>query len=325
MVCFFLSKEGNFTVITNLDSIGIVTSINEPKYGKFYFQPLEKRIATIVGNSLRRVLLSSLPGASVYYVKIDGVLHEFSTIPGVEEDVTQIVLNLKKLRFRVFSDRNKVLYLSVKGVGQVTAADIQADSEIEILNPSLHIASLSEKDATLSMEIGVTTGTRYICADKYTDLEGQMNVIPIDSYFSPVETVCYNIDKMEDSIHHILAIELWTDGSLLPNEALSRGAKILSDYLNHFIGLKAGLEKVQKADSVQAQGTMPPLDMKVEDLNLSVRALNCLKRAGVETLGELIQEKESELMSIRNFGRKSMTEVIDKLKEFGLTLRPEDD
>lgn len=322
-----LSKEGNFTVITNVDSLGIVTSVNEPKYGKFSFQPLDDRIAVIVGNSLRRVLLSSLPGASVYYIKIDGVLHEFSTIPGVVEDVTQIALNFKKLRFRVFSDRNKVLYLSAKGIGQVTAADIQADSEIEILNPSLHIATLSEKDATLSMEVGVTTGTRYICADKYNDLEGQMNVIPIDSYFSPVEKVCYNIQKPEGdgSACSVLVMELWTDGSLMPNEALSRGAKILSDYLNHFVGLKAGLEKVQKSDSVQIQGTIPPLDMKVEDLNLSVRALNCLKRAGVENLGELILEKESELMSIRNFGRKSMTEVIDKLKEFGLNLKPEEE
>ena len=314
-------------MISNLDSMGIVKVVNDPRYGKFYFQPIEERVARIIGNSMRRVLLSSLPGASVYYVKIDGVLHEFSTIPGVEEDVTQIVLNLKKLRFRVFSDRNKTLHLCVKGIGQVTCADIQADSEIEVLNPSLHIATLTEKDATLSMEIGVTTGTRYICADKYTELEGQVNIIPIDSYFSPVEKVCYEVKKL-DSIaiaNTSLIIEIWTDGSLMPNEALSRGAKILSDYLNHFTGLKSGLQKVQKPDSIQSQGSMPSLDIKIEDLNLSVRALNCLKRASIETLAELIHEKESELMSIRNFGRKSMTEVIEKLREFGLSLKPEDD
>jgi len=300
-----------------------VTTAGDPRYGEFYIHNLDKGIAMIIGNSLRRVLLSSLPGASVYYVKIDNVLHEFSTMPGVMEDVTQIVLNLKQLRFKVFTDRNKVLYLSVKGVGQVTGGDIQADSEVEILNPSLPIATLTEKDSSLTMEIGITTGTRYISADKHIDLEGQLNIIPIDSYFSPVEKVCYKIEPKDDT--ESLNLQLWTDGSIMPNEALSRGAKILNDYLNHFIGLRAGLQKAQKPEGVEGRGAKPPLEMRVDDINLSVRALNCLKRAAVETLGDLVKQKESELMSIRNFGKKSMTEVIDKLRDFGLALKPEDD
>lgn len=302
----------------------IESIVNDTKYGKFHIYPFENRMAKVIGNAMRRVLLSSLPGAAVYSIKIDGVLHEFSTIYGVKEDVTEIASNLKKLRFKAFSDRNKLLTLTCKGLGIVTGADIHTDSEIEILNPALHIATITEKDAVLNMEIGITTGTRYLCAEKYTDLDGQINVIPIDSYFSPVEKVCYEIEK-EDEDAEKLAIELWTDGSIMPNEALSRGAKILSDYINHFIGLKAGVQKAKKSDTVEDKIKKPPLEMRIEDINLSVRALNCLKRAAVETLGELVGQKESELMGIRNFGRKSMNEVIDKLKEFGLALKPEEE
>jgi len=314
-------------VLTDFLAPEIVTSINESRYGKFFVNNLNSGIARLLGNSLRRVLLSSLPGASIYYVRIDGVLHEFSTIPGVIEDVTQIVLNLKKLRFKVFTETNKVMYLSVKGIGQVTAADIQADNEVEILNPSLPIATLTERNSQLNMEIGVASGTRYLSADKHIDLEGQLNIIPIDSYFSPVDKVCYSVETIEkkNQEEEKLTMELWTDGSIMPNEALSRAAKILNDYLNHFIGLKAGLEKIQKDEPLEGSSSKPPLDLRVEELNLSVRALNCLKRAAVETLSDLVLRKESELMSIRNFGRKSMNEVIDKLKEMGLGLKPEDD
>jgi DNA-directed RNA polymerase subunit alpha len=311
-------------VITDMVTPRIETVVNDTNYGKFNIYPFENRMAKVVGNAMRRVLLSSLPGSAVYSIKIDGVLHEFSTIYGVKEDVTEIASNFKKLRFKAFSERNKLLSISCKGLGVVTGADIHTDSEIEILNPALQLATMTEKDAVLNMEIGITTGTRYLCAEKFIDLDGQLNVIPIDSYFSPVEKVCYEIKK-EDEDAEKLEIELWTDGSIMPNEALSRGAKILSDYINHFIGLKAGVQKTKKSDTIEDKVKKPPLEMRIEDINLSVRALNCLKRAAVETLGELVGQKESELMGIRNFGRKSMNEVIDKLKEFGLALKPEEE
>lgn len=322
---YIFFKGGNSIVLTDIVPTAIVTSTNEARYGKFFVKPLRTGIARVIGNALRRVLLSSLPGASVYYVKIDNVLHEFSTIPGVKEDVTEIVLNLKNLRLKVFSEQSKTMYLSVKGIGLVTAADIESDSEIEILNPSMPIATLTERDASLSMEIAINTGTRYISCDKH-EMEGYVDIIPVDSYYSPIEKVCYKIEPSENGAdEETLIMEVWTNGSILPNESLSRASKILNDYLNHFIGLKAGLEKTHKTEPIEGRADKPPLDMRVEEINLSVRALNCLKRASVETLGELVLQKESELMSIRNFGRKSMNEVIDKLKELGLSLKPEDD
>lgn len=302
--------------------------INEKKdYAKFVVEPLEKGLGITLGNSLRRVLLSSLPGAAVTSVKIDGVLHEFSTIPGVVEDVTDIILNLKMLALKVHSDEPQVIYLEASGEGEVTAGDIQLNSDVEILNPELHIATL-DTGAKLSMEIAVEKGRGYLPSEKNRKEEHVIGVIPVDSIFSPIQKVNYTVSDTrvgQITDYDRLVLELWTDGTIHPDEAVSLSAKILSDHFKLFIGLTEKIGDVEIMVEKEEEERDKILDMSIEELDFSVRSYNCLKRAGINTVGELIQKTEEEMMKVRNLGKKSLEEVDDKLKSLGLSLRKADE
>jgi DNA-directed RNA polymerase subunit alpha len=302
--------------------------INEKKdYAKFVVEPLEKGLGITLGNSLRRVLLSSLPGAAVTSVKIDGVLHEFSTIPGVVEDVTDIILNLKMLALKVHSDEPQVIYLEASGEGEVTAGDIQLNSDVEILNPELHIATL-DTGAKLSMEIAVEKGRGYRPSEKNRKEEHVIGVIPVDSIFSPIQKVNYTVSDTrvgQITDYDRLVLELWTDGTIHPDEAVSLSAKILSDHFKLFIGLTEKIGDVEIMVEKEEEERDKILDMSIEELDFSVRSYNCLKRAGINTVGELIQKTEEEMMKVRNLGKKSLEEVDDKLKSLGLSLRKADE
>jgi DNA-directed RNA polymerase subunit alpha len=295
-------------------------------YGKFVVEPLERGFGVTVGNALRRVLLSSIPGAAVTSVKIEGVLHEFSTIPGVVEDVTQIILNLKELTLRLHTDKPKLLRLDVRGKREVTAADIQQDAEVDILNPDLHIATLDRKDAHLAMELVVERGKGYVPAERHRRSEHVIGIIPVDSIFTPVQKVNYVVEdtRVGASEADRLILEVWTDGSVRPEEAVQEAARILIDQLRLFATLGqeaaggAGLD--QTADAQMARLAAMP----IEELDLSVRPYNCLKRAGINTVGDLIQRTEEEIVSVKNFGRKSLDEVREKLAALGLSLRKKD-
>ena len=296
------------------------------RYGKFVVEPLERGYGTTIGNSLRRILLSSIPGAAVRSVKIEGVLHEFSTIPGVKEDTTEIILNLKRLSLRIHSDEDKILVIDAEGGGTVTAADIRADSDVDIVNPDLHIATLSE-GARLYAELVAGRGRGYVPADcnKTGDLE--IGVIPVDSIYSPIIRVNFSVENTrvgQVTDYDKLTLEVWTDGSIAPEEAVSLGAKILTEHLFLFVGLT---EHGKDADiMVEKEETAfdKTLDMPIEELDLSVRSYNCLKRAGINTVGELCSKTEEEMMKVRNLGRKSLEEVVEKLNGLGLSLRQED-
>lgn len=298
--------------------------INEKKdYARFVVEPLESGYGITLGNSLRRVLLSSLPGAAVTSVKIEGVLHEFSSIPGVVEDVTDIILNLKMLALKVHSDEPQVVWLEATGEGEVTAADIQLNSEVEILNPELHIATL-DSGAKLSMEITVEKGRGYRPSEKNRKEEHVIGVIPVDSIFSPIKKVNYTVaDTRVGQItdYDKLTLEVWTDGTILPDEAVSLSAKILNDHFKLFIGLTEKIGDVEIMVEKEEEEKDKILDMSIEELDFSVRSYNCLKRAGINTVGELIQKTEEEMMKVRNLGKKSLEEVDDKLKSLGLSLR----
>jgi DNA-directed RNA polymerase subunit alpha len=302
--------------------------INEKKdYAKFVVEPLEKGLGITLGNSLRRVLLSSLPGAAVTSVKIDGVLHEFSTIPGVVEDVTDIILNLKMLALKLHSDEPQVIYLEASGEGEVTAGDIQLNSDVEILNPELHIATL-DTGAKLSMEIAVEKGRGYRPSEKNRKEEHVIGVIPVDSIFSPIQKVNYTVSDTrvgQITDYDRLVLELWTDGTIHPDEAVSLSAKILSDHFKLFIGLTEKIGDVEIMVEKEEEERDKILDMSIEELDFSVRSYNCLKRAGINTVGELIQKTEEEMMKVRNLGKKSLEEVDDKLKSLGLSLRKADE
>ena len=280
--------------------------INEKKdYAKFVVEPLEKGLGITLGNSLRRVLLSSLPGAAVTSVKIDGVLHEFSTIPGVVEDVTDIILNLKMLALKVHSDEPQVIYLEASGEGEVTAGDIQLNSDVEILNPELHIATL-DTGAKLSMEIAVEKGRGYRPSEKNRKEEHVIGVIPVDSIFSPIQKVNYTVSDTrvgQITDYDRLVLELWTDGTIHPDEAVSLSAKILSDHFKLFIGLTEKIGDVEIMVEKEEEERDKILDMSIEELDFSVRSYNCLKRAGINTVGELIQKTEEEMMKVRNLGK----------------------
>ncbi|MGI6605766.1 MAG: DNA-directed RNA polymerase subunit alpha [Peptococcia bacterium] len=298
--------------------------INEKKdYARFLVEPLESGYGITLGNSLRRVLLSSLPGAAVTSVKIEGVLHEFSSIPGVMEDVTDIILNLKMLALKVYSDEPQVVWLEATGEGEVTAADIQLNSEVEILNPELHIATL-DSGAKLSMEITVEKGRGYRPSEKNRKEEHVIGVIPVDSIFSPIKKVNYTVtDTRVGQItdYDKLTLEVWTDGTILPDEAVSLSAKILNDHFKLFIGLTEKIGDVEIMVEKEEEEKDKILDMSIEELDFSVRSYNCLKRAGINTVGELIQKTEEEMMKVRNLGKKSLEEVDEKLKSLGLSLR----
>ncbi len=302
--------------------------INEDKtYARFVVEPLEKGYGITLGNSLRRILLSSLPGAAVTSVKVDGVLHEFSTIPGVVEDVTDIILNLKALSMKIFDDEPHTLRLDVNGPGQITAGDIIPNSQVEILNPELLIATL-EEDAHLVMEMSVERGRGYRSGDKNKKDDHIIGVIPVDSIFSPVTKVNYTVTAAWDAQgtnYDRLTLEVWTDGSISPDEAVSLSAKILHDYLKIFVGLTEKVGDVEIMVIKEEEEKDKILDMSIEELDLSVRSYNCLKRAGINTVGELVMKTEDDMMKVRNLGKKSLEEVDEKLNSLGLGLRKFDE
>ncbi|MCL2122087.1 MAG: DNA-directed RNA polymerase subunit alpha, partial [Clostridiales bacterium] len=284
------------------------------RYARFMVEPLEKGYGITLGNSLRRILLSSLPGAAVTSVRVDGVLHEFSTIPGVVEDVTDIILNLKAMSLKIMDDDSHTLRLESDSAGPVTAGDIEPNSQVEILNKDLIIATL-EDDAHLSMEIMVERGRGYRSGERNKKDEHIIGVIPMDSIFSPVTKVNYTVTAAWDATgtnYDRLSMEVWTDGSLHPEEAVSISAKILHDYLKIFIGLTEQVSDVEIMVNRVEDEKDKILDISIEELDLSVRSYNCLKRAGINTVGELIMKTEDDMMKVRNLGKKSLEEVDEK-------------
>ncbi|WP_100332813.1 DNA-directed RNA polymerase subunit alpha [Bacillus xiapuensis] len=299
---------------------------DDATHGKFVVEPLERGYGTTLGNSLRRILLSSLPGAAVTSIQIDGVLHEFSTIEGVVEDVTTIILNLKKLALKIYSEEEKTLEIDVQGNGVVTAADITHDSDVEILNPDLHIATLGDK-AHLRMRLTAQRGRGYTPADQNKKEDHPIGVIPIDSIYTPVARVNYQVESTrvgQLTNYDKLSLDVWTDGSIGPKEAISLGAKILTEHLNIFVGLTDEAQNAEIMVEKEEDQKEKVLEMTIEELDLSVRSYNCLKRAGINTVQELANKSEEDMMKVRNLGRKSLEEVKSKLDELGLGLRKED-
>ncbi len=306
--------------------IEIVTISDDGSYGKFVVEPLERGYGTTLGNSLRRILLSSLPGAAANSVQIDGVLHEFSTITGVVEDVTEIILNLKSLSLKIHSDEEKILEIDAEGEGTISAGDIRTDSDVEILNPDLHIATLS-KDARLHLRIFANRGRGYVQADRNKNDEQSIGVIPIDSIYTPITRVNYSIENTrvgQVTNYDKLTLEVWTDKSIRPEEAVSLGAKILTEHLMLFVGLTDEAKEAEIMVEKEEDKKEKVLEMTIEELDLSVRSYNCLKRAGINTVQELITKTEEDMMKVRNLGRKSLEEVQEKLQDLGLGLRLED-
>lgn len=299
---------------------------DDNRYGKFVVEPLERGYGTTLGNSLRRILLSSLPGAAVTSIQIDGVLHEFSTIPGVVEDTTEIILNLKQLALKIHSDEEKVLEIDVEGAGEVKAGDIRADSDVEILNPDLHIATLAE-DGRLHVRMTANRGRGYVPAERNKREDQPIGVIPIDSIYTPIERVNYRVENTrvgQVTNYDKLMLEVWTNGSLGPDEAVSLGAKILTEHLMLFVGLNSEAQEAEIMVEKEEDQKEKVMEMTIEELDLSVRSYNCLKRAGINTVQELIQKTEDDMMKVRNLGRKSLEEVQEKLAELGLSLRKEE-
>ena len=296
-------------------------------HGTFVVEPLEKGYGITLGNSLRRVLLSSLPGAAVSSVQIDGVLHEFTTIPGVVEDVADIILNLKGLSVRVYGSEEQVIYIEANGPCEVTAADIRVNSDVEILNPEHHIATL-DSDGSLFMSITVNKGRGYVSAEK-NKKEGQpIGVIPVDSLFSPVVKVNFRVENTRVGQHtdfDKLTLDVWTDATITPDESISSSARILTDYLQLFANLSDNVPDAIGLIDPEDDGRDKLLEMAIDELDLSVRSSNCLHRAGINTVQELIQRSEEDMMKVRNLGRKSLEEVINKLAEMDLSLRTGDE
>ncbi|MBE5811006.1 MAG: DNA-directed RNA polymerase subunit alpha [Clostridiales bacterium] len=298
------------------------------KYGKFVVEPLERGFGHTLGNSLRRVLLSSLPGAAVSSVHIEGVQHEFSTIPGVTEDVTEIILNLKGLAVKMYGEGPKSVIVDKIGPCELTAADIKVDEEIEIINPEMHIATLNE-DAHLQMTLRLERGRGYVSADKNKarDITMPIGVIAMDSIFTPIHKVNYTVEDKrvgQSNDYDRLTLEVWTNGTLKPEEAVSGAASILTEHLASFVRLT---DTVLPVSMVQPEDDKKEkvLEMTIEELELSVRAYNCLKRAGINSVAELVQRNQEDMMKVRNLGRKSLEEVEQKLQELGLALRPNDE
>ena len=311
--------------------IEIAEMAQDGSYGRFVVEPLERGYGTTLGNSLRRILLSSLPGSAVSNVKIDGVLHEFSVIPGVKEDVTEIILNLKCLAIKNTSEGNesKVAYIDVEGEGEVTAKDIKADSDIEILNPELHIATLSGgPNSKLYMEITISNGRGYVGADKNKKEDQPIGMLPVDSIFTPVTRVNFLVENTrvgQITDYDKLTLEVWTNGTIAPDEAVSYGAKLLNEHLALFIDLSDNAKNTEILVEKEEGKKEKVLEMSIEELDLSVRSYNCLKRAGINTVEDLACKTEEEMMKVRNLGKKSLEEVLNKLAELGLALRPSDD
>ncbi|MBE0467647.1 MAG: DNA-directed RNA polymerase subunit alpha [Candidatus Desulforudis sp.] len=308
--------------------IDCVDTDPEGVYGKFVVEPLERGYGTTLGNSLRRVLLASLPGAAVTAVKIEGVLHEFSSIPGVREDVTELILNLKSLRLKFHGEEEeKLIRIEAEGAGEITANDIIADPDVEILNPELHIATL-EPDARLFMELTVGRGRGYVPAERNKRGNHVIGVIPIDAIFTPVVRTNFVVEKTrvgQDTNFDKLVLEVWTDGSIRPDEALSLASRIMIEHLQLYVGLTESVNNVKIMVEKEEEKKNKLLEMPIEELDLSVRSYNCLKRAGINTVEELIQRNEEEMMKVRNLGKKSLEEVVRKLGELGLALREDED
>jgi len=311
-------------------NIEVVEISEDKKYGKFVVEPLERGYGITLGNSLRRIMLSSLPGAAVSQVKIEGVLHEFSSIPGVKEDVTEIIMNIKSLAIKNSSETNepKTAYIEVEGEGVVRASDIQVDQDIEILNPDLVIATLSGKDTKLYMELTITKGRGYVSADKNKREDLPIGVIAIDSIYTPVERV--NVTVQNTRVGQVtdfdkLTLDVHTDGTLVPDEAVSLAAKVLSEHLNLFINLSENAKNAEVMVEKENDEKEKVLEMSIDELELSVRSYNCLKRAGINTVEELTNKTSEDMMKVRNLGRKSLEEVLAKLKELGLQLNPNEE
>lgn len=307
--------------------IECVATSEDSSYGRFVIEPLEKGYGITLGNSLRRVLLSSLPGVAVNSIKIDGVLHEFSTVPGVVEDVTEIILNIKGLSARLHSEGQKVVYIDVDGEGPVKAGDISADADVEILNPDLHIATLNG-DNRFYMELTLNKGRGYVPAEKNKLPNQPIGIIPVDSIYTPVMKVNYVVENTrvgQNTEYDKLTIEVWTNGAIKPDEAISLGAKILNEHLNLFIDLSDHAKHTEIMVEKEETKKEKVLEMTIEELDLSVRSYNCLKRAGINTVEDLTNKTEDDMMKVRNLGRKSLEEVLQKLQALGLSLTPSED
>ena len=309
-----------------------ITDISEDKkYGKFVVEPLERGYGITLGNSLRRIMLSSLPGAAVSQVKIEGVLHEFSSIPGVKEDVTEIIMNIKSLAIRNTSSTNepKTAYIEFEGEGLVTAGDIQVDQDIEILNPELPIATLNGgANSKLYIELTITKGRGYVSADKNKSDELPIGVIAVDSIYTPVERVNLNVENTrvgQITDFDKLTLDVYTNGTLIPDEAVSLAAKVLSEHLSLFIDLSENAKTAEVMIEKEDNEKEKVLEMNIDELELSVRSYNCLKRAGINTVEELTNRTAEDMMKVRNLGRKSLEEVLAKLKELGLELNPSEE
>ena len=297
-------------------------------YGKFVVEPLERGYGTTLGNSLRRVLIASLPGSAITTMQIDGVLHEFSTVKGVTEDVTQIILNLKKVSLKINSEDQKDLELDVKGPAEVTAGDIQGDSEVSVLNPDLHIATVAD-GAELHIKMTADKGRGYLSAnDNKARMEDlAIGVLPIDSIYTPIERVNYTVENArvgQRSDFDKLTLDVWTDGSITPTEAVSLGAKILTEHLAMFVNLTETAQNVQVMVEKEETHKEKTLEMTIEELDLSVRSYNCLKRAGINTVRELTDRTVSDMMKVRNLGQKSLEEIKLKLNDLGVSFRQDD-
>ena len=298
------------------------------RYGRFVVGPLERGYGTTLGNSLRRILLSSLPGAAATSIKIDGVQHEFSTVPGVVEDVTEIILNIKKMAIKLHGDGVKTVYIDAKGAQEITAGDIKCDSDVEIFNPDLHIATLNS-DARLYAEITLSKGRGYVSAEKNkAELQPVIGVIPVDSIYTPVTKVNYTVENVrvgQYTDREELTVEVWTNGTIKPDDAVSLAAKILNELLLLFVDLSEDAKNTEIIVEKEENKKEKVLEMTIEELDLSVRSYNCLKRAGINTVEDLTNKSEEDMMKVRNLGRKSLEEVINKLNGLGLYLKKEED
>ena len=307
--------------------IECVEMSRDNRYGKFVIEPLERGFGQTLGNSLRRILLSSLPGAAATSIKLDGVLHEFSTIPGMMEDVTEVILNLKGLAVKLHTDQPKVAVINVTGPKRVTAGDIEADSEIEVLNPDMYICTLNE-DGRLYMEMVLEKGRGYVSADRNKTYDLPIGVIPVDSIYTPVRKVSYAVENTrvgQNTEFDKLTMEVWTDGTIRPDEAQSLAARIMTEHLSLFVELTGDVGNVEIMVEKDESRKEKVMEMTIEELDLTVRSYNCLKRAGINTVDELVQRNEEEMMKVRNLGRKSLEEVQQKLSALGLTLRNSED
>ena len=309
-------------------NIECVELSEDGSYGKFVVSPLERGYGTTIGNSLRRILLSSLPGAACTSIKIEGVQHEFSTAPGVMEDVTEIILNLKKMAIKLHGDGVKTVYIDAKGAQEITAGDIRCDSDVEIINPELHIATLNS-DAKLYAEITLSKGRGYVSAERNKmELRPVIGVIPMDSIYTPVTKVNYTVENVRVGQYNDreeLTVEVWTNGTIRPDDAVSLAAKIMDELLVLFIDLSEDAKNTEVIVEKEENKKEKVLEMTIEELELSVRSYNCLKRAGINTVEDLTNKSEEDMMKVRNLGRKSLEEVINKLNGLGLYLKKEED